>query len=725
MTDRKDLPSPTSNNFGTRVREEVMRLMGKLGDSADKAVTVRELVSAGLAKLKPSGGFEASPDIGGSSEPDLTPPPQPTGFAASAAISHVLIEHDAPTYTQGGGHGRTRVYGVTHTTGPLPTFAQAVELGQFSGTVWAMPSNPATTWRLWIKWETADGVVSPVPAGGTNGLAVTTGQDVSKMVQAMTGTGNPFTILTEPTTIGGFLYPAGTYSVQSFIIDGQITNAKIANLAVDNAKIASMSVDKLTAGSLAVGQHIQSTSYTAGSAGWRINADGTAELNNVTVRGTVYATNGQFSGTIFGGSAAGYGNGIGFFSGVTTGYRWRVGDPAGARIQWTGTAIEVYNSSNQLTMSSGGVTQGFGTNLSPNAALRFGIGTWDRYINTGAGRSGTIAHVFSANGAPNGYGAVQLSLTGPMSAGYDDSVHQNFAQIACTPGERLEVQAKVQVFRGNARLEAGFLDANNNFIGVVATGGVTEAYGDTAWDQNPSNFVHLWGFVTVPANAVRGKLEVRVRRTSTALNTDLYLAHPYIGRAGANQTQPSPWNDSVPFVTGSNASTYIANAAIGAAQIADASIGTAKIGDAAITSAKIGDAAVDTLKIANNAVTVPVGATVQSDVSLGFSSSWQTAASVSINTFGQPLYVSCMVKHIHYNPGGRTNQWGIRVNGVVYASTATPTAESQMITEPVVAYIQSPPSGNFAVELVGSSGGGGNNMILKSGSVIFAIGLRR
>lgn len=345
MSDRKDLPPPTANNFGTRVREEVMRLMGKLGNPADQAVTVRDLVTAGLAKLKPSGGFEASPDIGGGTttairEPDLTPPPSPTGFAATGAISHVLIEHSAPTYTQGGGHGRTRVYGVSYIAGPLPTFSDAVELGQFSGTVWAMPSNPATTWRLWIKWETADGVVSAVPAGGTNGLAATTGQDVSKMVQAMTGPGNPFTILTAPTTIGGVLYPAGTYSVQSFIIDGQITNAKIANLAVDNAKIASVSVDKLTAGSLAVGQHIQSTSYAAGSAGWRINADGTAELNNVTVRGTVYATNGQFGGTILGGSATGYGTGTGFFAGIDGGvYRWRVGVPGASRLQWDGATL--------------------------------------------------------------------------------------------------------------------------------------------------------------------------------------------------------------------------------------------------------------------------------------------------------------------------------------------------------------------------------------------------
>lgn len=65
-------------------------------------------------------------------------------------------------------------------------------------------------------------------------------------------------------------------------------------------------------------------------------------------------------------------------------------------------------------------------------------------------------------------------------------------------------------------------------------------------------------------------------------------------------------------ITPANASTWIADAAIGNAQIAnasitnakiqDAAITSAKIQDAAITSAKIGDAEVGTLKIAGNAV---------------------------------------------------------------------------------------------------------------------------
>ena len=73
------------------------------------------------------------------------------------------------------------------------------------------------------------------------------------------------------------------YVREAFIKDASIGTAKIADAAITTAKIA---------------QQIQSTNYKAGSAGWMINKDGSAELNNVTVRGAVYASSGKFSGSL-------------------------------------------------------------------------------------------------------------------------------------------------------------------------------------------------------------------------------------------------------------------------------------------------------------------------------------------------------------------------------------------------------------------------------------------
>jgi hypothetical protein len=107
-----------------------------------------------------------------------------------------------------------------------------------------------------------------------------------------------------------------------------------------------------------INNYIRSNSYTAGSSGFNINAlDGSAEFNNLTARGT-----------ILGDSATAYTVGTGLFSGLSGGnYRFRVGNPTGARIQWNGTAVEVYNASNQLTMTSGGIDYSFVSGTKPPA----------------------------------------------------------------------------------------------------------------------------------------------------------------------------------------------------------------------------------------------------------------------------------------------------------------------------------------------------------------------
>lgn len=195
---RTDLPSVNAPNFNQRLRETVQTFLGRQGNPLDRALTLRDLVDTGVLKLR--AGFQLKPGTGSSVplmpgdgvvdtyDPDLTPPPPPENMTVTASISHIMIEHEAPIYRQGHGHLRTRLYGkVVNAGDPLPTFADAAEIGQFSGTIYAHPSNPATTWRLWIKWETMDGVLSADPAGGINGLEAITGQDVALLLDALNG----------------------------------------------------------------------------------------------------------------------------------------------------------------------------------------------------------------------------------------------------------------------------------------------------------------------------------------------------------------------------------------------------------------------------------------------------------------------------------------------------------------------------------------------------------
>lgn len=120
--------------------------------------------------------------------PDYTPPPTPTGVNVVAGIDFVGITTDAPTFSQGNGYARTIVFGAKYGgTGPLPTFANAVIVHEFVGQVGSFPTDPATQWHIWLKWRTRDAVDSVSPAGGANGFQVTTGQDVTKLLQILSG----------------------------------------------------------------------------------------------------------------------------------------------------------------------------------------------------------------------------------------------------------------------------------------------------------------------------------------------------------------------------------------------------------------------------------------------------------------------------------------------------------------------------------------------------------
>ena len=82
-----------------------------------------------------------------------------------------------------------------------------------------------------------------------------------------------------------------------------VTNALIANAAITDLKVADVSAGKVTAGTIS-GQTIildasgdtgndsiiKSSNYSAGSTGWAITSDGTAEFRNATIRGSLNAS---------------------------------------------------------------------------------------------------------------------------------------------------------------------------------------------------------------------------------------------------------------------------------------------------------------------------------------------------------------------------------------------------------------------------------------------------
>lgn len=193
MTTVKDIPpipeglDPDLRRTLQRIREELQSLLGLRGDPRDAALRLRSGGSGGSSTtiIVPGTGG------GGGDTPDLTPPPTVSDLAIFPGFSQVILTWSGVTYTQGRGNKHTLIYAVKRdpaSTAPLPTFgdAQVVATATHPLTIISLPSELNTQWHVWAKFETNDGVLSVSPAGGTNGVTGTTGQDIEQLLEILT-----------------------------------------------------------------------------------------------------------------------------------------------------------------------------------------------------------------------------------------------------------------------------------------------------------------------------------------------------------------------------------------------------------------------------------------------------------------------------------------------------------------------------------------------------------
>jgi hypothetical protein len=111
--------------------------------------------------------------------------------------------------------------------------------------------------------------------GQITGTQISDNAITAPKISANTITGNK---IVANTITGGLLSTAGIITSAAQINDGLITNAKIGNAAITTAKISDGQVTNAK-----IGNTIQSTNYSAGSSGWSINKNGSAEFNGVVI----------------------------------------------------------------------------------------------------------------------------------------------------------------------------------------------------------------------------------------------------------------------------------------------------------------------------------------------------------------------------------------------------------------------------------------------------------
>ncbi|VTU38247.1 hypothetical protein H4CHR_04376 [Variovorax sp. PBS-H4] len=580
---RKSLPAGNSNKILDAIREAVQTYMGMQGDKLDRGVTVRDLAQAGLIDVSktylagrsrnPIAGINTiitSPGGGGNViipgvtyEPDLTPPPTPSGFDVDAGVSFIYIECAAQTYTEGHGHAVTNVYGVKRSGPALPTFDQAVLLTSFSGTVHAYPTDPATTYHLWIKWQTKDGVESASPAGGTNGLTATTAQDVRTLLNALTQAAtNPdapyskyavragmfyvtndvtpdgaplFSVVSAPITVGGVVVPAGVYFADGWIQNGTITNLKVANGAIDNLKIANVSADKLIAGSIAVGQYVQSTGYVAGTSGWRINGLGNVEFNNAIFRGQAFVGNGSIGGITILANAIVSSNYDGAGNGFRLGADGSLNLPGGsvsAQQLNVGAGANLLTNSQWVDQPQAIVGAG-GTRQLPQG---WEFGTSESAYNTWATNSNDSWPDWVPQDQ-NGF--LMHNPQGP----HVDTYMLIQAPFPVLPGRRYEVSVYSGAHRCMVYVDIQWLDGNRNVIGTSADGLIVNN-GEMLGGRRYDLFKRIGCFGTAPPNAAGAIFRIIKQATQSGTDSYAFLVSPFAGAARPQQTVFSDYSPS-------------------------------------------------------------------------------------------------------------------------------------------------------------------------------------
>lgn len=290
--DRVRFQDAAATRAWEQMRQTLEVRFGRSGNKLDRAVTFADLIENGFAAFKTSGGkpISGDADIVPAPTPDGIPP-APTGLQTSPGLAIVILQWDRSPFPY---FGYAEVWRGTENN-----LSKAQPVGQTTGWIYSdIDVKPGVRYFYWVRFVSRGG--KPGPFNGVAGAAGAVSMDPGYVMDLLSAD-DPGALLwkvTEPTEINGVPVAPGVYVRDLFVANGSISKAKIGLLAVDDARISSISVDKLLAGRLQLDQYIESVGFISGLSGFRINGDGTAEFNQVIVRGTVYATAGKIGGNV-------------------------------------------------------------------------------------------------------------------------------------------------------------------------------------------------------------------------------------------------------------------------------------------------------------------------------------------------------------------------------------------------------------------------------------------
>jgi hypothetical protein len=318
--------SPNIPALSSKVDSEVRKALGAIKDwftgvSANGGVVSSIDLSTSLAGM-------ISGNSGLSAMFDGSIPPALLGFSATGGFRTIMLEWNDPIYKY---FGYVEIYRNT-----IDDIGTAQLIGTTQSTMYAdLPPNASLSvnYWYWARVVSVSGIKGPYNASA--GTLAHTANDpgymidlLSKSLDAMTPTevfgttdivipaanfairgiqaGEPATgtypfivartpLVTDPPG-GPYTGDYAVFMNAAYIKDGTITNAKIANLAVDSAKIADATIGtaKIADGAitnLKIGDTIQSAGWNPVTRnGWLIDKYGSIQGNNLVVENAAIGT---------------------------------------------------------------------------------------------------------------------------------------------------------------------------------------------------------------------------------------------------------------------------------------------------------------------------------------------------------------------------------------------------------------------------------------------------
>ena len=291
----KQFPLPTVTSA---IAPDLRRFLDRVKESFDDPeglVTKKDLVSTGVFKQTTGPVLEF---LEPGEEIAYFTPPAPTNLVATGSMTSIILTWSGASYNTG--YAYTEVWRASIDNLGVAVLIGTVVAGMFADAVGSDSSH-----YYWVRMVNVNDERGPFNSAA--GVAGATAPDLeyvfSQLTQAQGSTSDaPFFQLDSSTVINGVTIPAGTYIKSAKIFNGTITSAKIGTAAIDSVKIADANITTAKIANLAVttaqignaaitnakiGDTIQSASYNAGSAGWKIDKTGEMELNNATFRGTL------------------------------------------------------------------------------------------------------------------------------------------------------------------------------------------------------------------------------------------------------------------------------------------------------------------------------------------------------------------------------------------------------------------------------------------------------